>query len=88
MAQSEGRRESAVRGGRRNRKGRAGRRGTYRLAVQLAEETAGLPEPVQAGVIALVRALIGWARHAWHELAGGAADDGPGPGDRSGEGMR
>lgn len=58
---------------------RKSRRKPYQMtAVVVAQETALLPEPLRASVVAVAQAIIRFCRHAWHELtATGVTDSTP-----------
>lgn len=67
-------REPAARSRKRSKRGPSRRHSRHRtspLTLRLAQETARLPEPVQAGVIVMLRTLIRWVRRIWRELAEG-----------------
>lgn len=55
--------------------------------VVVAKETALLPEPLRASVVAMAHAIIRFFQHAWQEITGvGAVDTAPKllpPGDRN-----
>lgn len=52
------------------------RRKSYQMtAVVVAKETALLPEPLRASVVAVAHAIIRFLQHAWQEIMGAGADD-------------
>lgn len=52
------------------------RRKPYQMtAVVLARETALLPEPLRASVVAVAHAIIRFFQHAWQELTAALADE-------------
>lgn len=69
-------------------KPRKPRRKPYQMTtVVVAKETALLPEPLRASVVAMAHAIIRFFQHAWQELTAALADE-PAPrllppGDRS-----
>lgn len=69
-------------------KPRKPRRKPYQMTtVVVAKETALLPEPLRASVVAMAHAIIRFFQHAWQEIAGTDAGDPPPqllpPGDRN-----
>lgn len=57
-------------------KPRKPRRKPYQMTtVVVAKETALLPEPLRASVVAVAHAIIRFFQHAWQELTGAIADE-------------